>query len=86
MKTKAYPLLFTPVYKDYLWGGSRIPRLFSRPPQTGPCAESWEIADRPEGMSVVRNGPWQGRTLRALIDACPGDSGPDCPILTELGD
>jgi Cu(I)-responsive transcriptional regulator len=25
-------------------------------------------------------------TLRALIDACPGDASPDCPILTELGD
>jgi Cu(I)-responsive transcriptional regulator len=24
-------------------------------------------------------------TLGALIDACPGDATPDCPILTELG-
>jgi mannose-6-phosphate isomerase len=61
-----YPFLFEPVYKDYLWGGGSIPRLFHRKPQAGACAESWEIADRVEGMSVVRNGPLAGRTLREL--------------------
>lgn len=25
-------------------------------------------------------------TLRALIEACPGDATPDCPILSDLGD
>lgn len=25
-------------------------------------------------------------TLRGLIDACPGDATPDCPILADLGD
>lgn len=25
-------------------------------------------------------------TLRGLIDACPGDAKPDCPILADLGD
>ncbi len=28
--------------------------------------ESWEIVDRPEAQSVVRQGPWRGRTLHEL--------------------
>ena len=71
MNAPAYPLLFEPVYKDYVWGGNRIPHVFDRPVKLDPCAESWEVADRPEGMSVVRNGPLAGTSLRELIDREP---------------
>jgi mannose-6-phosphate isomerase len=64
-----YPLLFTPVYKDYIWGGNRIPALYHRDMPDGICAESWEITDRPEGMSVVSNGPLAGSTLRELMES-----------------
>ncbi len=64
-----YPLLFQPVYQAYLWGGTRLASLYGRT-GTGPvCAESWEIADRPDGMSVVVNGPLAGRTLGDLVRA-----------------
>jgi mannose-6-phosphate isomerase len=62
-----YPLILNPAYKDYIWGGSRIPSLFQRDAPPGACAESWEISDRPEGMSVVANGPLQGATLQQLV-------------------
>ncbi|MEI6218356.1 MAG: type I phosphomannose isomerase catalytic subunit [bacterium] len=62
-----YPLLFVPVYKDYLWGGDRISRKYGRGDTCKPCAESWEIADRAEGMSIVANGRLAGRTLGALV-------------------
>lgn len=64
-----YPLRLQPVYKDYLWGGDRIPRAFGRRLPAGVYAESWEVADRPEGMSVVINGPLAGRSLRDLVAA-----------------
>ena len=57
-----YPLVWHPVYKDYVWGGARIPRVFHRDLPDGVYAESWEIADRPEGMSVVARGPLRGRS------------------------
>lgn len=63
-----YPLLLQPVYKDYLWGGNRLPRLYGRQHTPEVCAESWEIADRPEGMSVVINGTVKGKSLHALVD------------------
>jgi mannose-6-phosphate isomerase len=92
MKTQAYPLLFEPVYQPYVWGGCRIPTLFGRAPRSGVCAESWEIADRPEGMSVVRNGPLAGATLHELMVAMreklagAAATGPVFPVLVKIID
>lgn len=62
-----YPLLFEPVYRNYVWGGDRIVRRFNRKEPPGVYAESWEVADRPEGMSVVTNGSLKGRSLSELV-------------------
>jgi mannose-6-phosphate isomerase len=67
-RSKPYPLLFTPVYKDYPWGGQTLSAAFGRSLPGPIVAESWEIADRPEGMSVVANGPEQGATLGDLME------------------
>jgi mannose-6-phosphate isomerase len=69
--TPLYPLTFQPVYQSYLWGGQRIAEIFNRPDTPPVCAESWEISDRPEGLSRALNGPWQGRSLTDLIGAHP---------------
>jgi len=60
------PLLFRPVYKDYLWGGTRIASRFGRAGTPVPCAESWEVSSHEDGMSVVESGPFEGRTLASL--------------------
>ena len=92
MKYQPYPLLFIPVYQDYIWGGTRITRVFDREPQPGITAESWEITDRPEGMSVVRNGPLRGRTLHDLLGEMGADlvgtaGRTDCfPLLVKILD
>lgn len=62
-----YPLRFTPVYRDYIWGGSRIISTFHRDAPPGIYAESWEVSTRPDGMSVVANGPMAGRPLSDLV-------------------
>lgn len=63
-----YPLRFRPVYKNYIWGGRRFETVLGRQlPDEGVFAESWEIADHPEGESVVSAGPLAGRTLGALV-------------------
>lgn len=69
MNSELYPYLFTPVYKDYIWGGDRIPELFRRRETPHPCAESWEVSSHPDGMSVVENGAAAGQTLAALCEA-----------------
>ena len=67
MKKKSYPLKFIPVYKDYPWGGSRITQTYSRTIPKKVCAESWEISDREDGMSVVAKGLLAGQTLRSIL-------------------
>ncbi|HST30782.1 MAG TPA: type I phosphomannose isomerase catalytic subunit [Chthoniobacterales bacterium] len=52
---------------ERIWGGHRLASLFGkRTPPTATIGESWEIADRPEAQSVVRNGPFRDRTLHEL--------------------
>jgi len=66
MSTLQTPLVFIPVYKDYLWGGTRIPTAYGRQNTPAVCAESWEISAHPDGQSVVASGCFAGRTLAAL--------------------
>ena len=41
------PLIFSPLYRQYLWGGRSFQSLLGRElEQPGPYAESWEIVDR----------------------------------------
>jgi len=70
-RASLYPVRFEPVYKDYLWGGTRIAEIYGRPETPTPCAESWEVSDRNDGMSIVADGPLRGRSLRELIEANP---------------
>jgi len=67
MTVTAYPLLLQPVYKDYIWGGKRLAQKYNRKNTPEICAESWEVSDRPEGMSVVVNGFYKGKSLHELV-------------------
>lgn len=52
---------------ERIWGGHRLASLFGkRTPPTAEIGESWEIVDRPEAQSVVRNGSFRDRTLHEL--------------------
>jgi len=64
------PIHFKPVYQTYIWGGRQLVDLFQRSdaPASGPVAESWEISDRTDAMSVVSGGSFDGRTLHHLLD------------------
>jgi mannose-6-phosphate isomerase len=63
------PLVFRPIFKERVWGGRNLERLFGKALPPGvPIGESWEITDRPEGVSVVVNGPLAGKDLRWLME------------------
>jgi len=52
---------------ERMWGGRRLETKFDKklPPKIR-IGESWEIVDRPEAQSVVRDGPLRGKTLHDL--------------------
>ena len=64
-----YPLTFRPIFKERVWGGRNLERLYAKPlPPKVPIGESWEITDRPEGVSEIANGPLAGKNLRWLME------------------
>src|SRR5687768_8825104 len=64
-----YPLTFKPVFKERVWGGRNIEKLYAKPlPGSAPIGESWEVSDRPGDESVIANGPLAGKTLRTLME------------------
>ncbi|MGV3756604.1 MAG: type I phosphomannose isomerase catalytic subunit [Verrucomicrobiota bacterium] len=64
-----YPLTFQPIFKERVWGGRRLAELYGKQlPPTVPIGESWEITDRPEGVSVITNGPLAGKDLHWLME------------------
>lgn len=71
-----YPLRTEPVYRHYIWGGSRLGPLLGKPlgPE-GTLAESWEVADE----ARVAEGRWQGQTLRAVDEDNGGALTGDVP-------
>lgn len=87
-----YPLLFKPVYKDYPWGGDKIPTRFSRTDAPAVCAESWEVSAHPDGMGLVENGEFEGKSLETLCaefgESILGSYCPDgkFPLLIKLID
>lgn len=62
-------LAFKPVYKPYIWGGKSLPLKLGRTdfPPLDRYAESWELSDHPDGMSVAEGGPFDGISLRELV-------------------
>ena len=64
-----YPFTFHPIFKERVWGGREMERLYGKPLPSGtPIGESWEISDRPGDASVIASGPLAGKTLRWLME------------------
>lgn len=63
-----YPIKFTPIAKETIWGGSKLKTVlskdFSSEKQIG---ESWEISGVKNDISVVANGHLKGESLNKLI-------------------
>lgn len=64
-----YPLVFQPLFKERIWGGRELARLYGKSlPAEKLIGEAWEISDRPGDASVIANGPLAGKSLRWLME------------------
>lgn len=65
---KLYPLKFTPILKDKIWGGTKLQELFRKTSSSKNLGESWELSSHQDDISVVSNGELVGKNLVELID------------------
>jgi mannose-6-phosphate isomerase len=64
-----YPFIFQPIFKNRVWGGRELERLYAKKLPAGqPIGESWEISDRSGDASVIANGALAGKDLRWLME------------------
>jgi mannose-6-phosphate isomerase len=69
-----YPLKFTPIFKDKIWGGTKIKSILNKDFGSLPnCGESWELSGVEGNVSVVSNGYLAGNTLEELLEVYMGD-------------
>jgi len=67
MQTQLYPLKFLPIFKEKIWGGKKLGKIYNLKNAEN-IGESWVLSGYAGDESVVLNGKLQGQTLRQLID------------------
>lgn len=68
---KLYPIQFKPILKERIWGGTKLHELFNKESKSSFIGESWEISNVPNDVSVVTNGPLEGKNLNEIIALYP---------------
>lgn len=86
------PLLLNPPIKDYIWGGTKLRDEFGKESELEKLAESWELSCHKDGMSVIMDGQYAGKTLNEFLAENPEALGENCkkfeyfPVLIKLID
>jgi mannose-6-phosphate isomerase len=63
-----YPLRFKPILRRLIWGGRRLGTVLHKPiGDETDYAESWELSDYHDQVSIVLEGRLAGATLRDLV-------------------
>lgn len=86
------PVKTKPVFKDYLWGGTKLKEEYGKQSDMPVIAESWELSCNPAGLCTVDGGEYGGMTLRDCLAAqdfhalgyCCGNA--ELPVLIKLID
>lgn len=68
-----YPLKFTPILKDKIWGGVKLVDDFNKKSTLNNVGESWEISDVEGNNSVVSNGKLKNTPLKVLLSTYKKD-------------
>ena len=58
-----------PVFKDYIWGGTRLKDDFGFETDVDPVAEGWMLSCHKDGKNTIIGGEADGETLEDYIEA-----------------
>ena len=74
MQTVLYPLKFTPIFKDKIWGGRKIKEVLGMDYGSLPnCGEAWLLSGLWDEQSQVANGDFEGDEINDLVETFMGD-------------
>ncbi len=69
-----YPIRFSPIIKERVWGGDRLVKLYSKDYGAGKAVgESWEISAVSNEYSVAENGFLKGNNIIDIAETYMGD-------------
>lgn len=68
-----YPLQFQPIFKDRIWGGTKLKTVLQKPIKSQITGESWELSTVEGDVSVIAGGAFSGKSLTTVIDAFPNE-------------
>lgn len=66
-----YPLTFYPIFKERIWGGTKLKDFLNKSFDGNQIGESWELSTVTNDVSVVSNGEFAGLNLNELIKKYP---------------
>src|SRR5690606_26725637 len=66
-----YPLIFEPILKDRIWGGTKLQTKLGKNIPTQTTGESWELSAVEGDVSIVKNGAYKGVALSRLLEQFP---------------
>lgn len=87
-----YILKLNPVFKDYLWGGTKLRDEYGFKSDLTKLAEGWMLSCHKDGENTIENGEFAGKTLTEVVKSNPdflGENGKKFeyfPILIKLID
>ena len=61
-------LKLKPVFKDYIWGGTRLKTDFGFKSDLDILAEGWMLSCHKDGMNTIDGGEFDGQTLEKVIE------------------
>src|SRR5690625_5989976 len=62
------PLFLKPVFQERIWGGTALKENFGYDIPSEHTGECWAISGHLNGPSIVKNGPYAGKSLIELWD------------------
>lgn len=87
-----YIFKLNPVFKDYLWGGTKLRDEYGFESSLDKLAEGWMLSCHKDGENTIENGKFAGKTLTEIVKTypdCLGQNGKKFeyfPILIKLID
>ncbi|RKS21733.1 mannose-6-phosphate isomerase [Flavobacterium endophyticum] len=73
MSLQLYPLVFEPILKERIWGGTKLKTIFNKPITSEITGESWELSTVQGDVSRISEGEYQGKLLSELLSQFPAE-------------